>query len=92
MNEIESEAISQIKAAIEREDLDSIREVLDSLESADNPNIVKVEFTVSDMRFLEKVRLDIKQPDLPGVIRLMLANFKPGYLEAQKKAREAAKA
>ncbi len=92
MYDLDSEVKEQIKAALERDDLEGIREVLDALESAENPNIVKVEFTISEMKFLEKVRQEVQQPDISQVLRLIVANFKPGYLGAQKKARQEAKA
>lgn len=92
MSDLDSEVKEQIKAALERDDLDGIREVLDALESAENPNIVKVEFTISEMRFLERVRQDVQQPDIAQVLRLIIANFKPGYQKARDKARQAAKA
>lgn len=76
-------------AALDRGDIQQIHDILDALEAADNPNIVKVEFTVSQLRFLEVVRKNMNQPDVPTILRMMVDNFKPGYLAAQKKAHAA---
>jgi len=89
MDEINAEAKEQIRAALERDDFDQIRSILDAVESAENPNIVKVEFTITEMKFLEQVRQDVQQPDIAQVLRLIIGNFRPGYLKARKGGQKA---
>lgn len=85
MQELDQEVKSQVLACIERGDIQQIHDILDALETAENPNIVKVEFTISQMKFLESVRKDLKQPSIEAILRMMVDGFKPGYLASRKK-------
>ena len=87
--ELDEEVKSQVLACIDRGDIQQIHDILDALESADNPNIVKVEFTQSQMRDLEVVRKNLNQPTIASILRLMVDNFMPGYKKAQKAAHHA---
>jgi len=87
MTDLDSEVKAEVLACVESGDISRIHAILDAMEEAENPNVVKVEFTTSQMRFLEQVRQNLKQPGIDTVIRLMVDGMKPGYLAAQKKAK-----
>jgi len=50
--------LDQLKAAIERSDLEEAHAILDTKEALENPNLVKVEFTNKQTRFLDEVCRD----------------------------------
>lgn len=87
--ELDAEIREQLKAAADSSDLEKIHDILDALESADHPEIVKVEFTRTQMKDLEYVRQKIGQPNIPTVLRLMVDGFVPGFKKAQKAAHRA---
>lgn len=89
MTELDEEVKEQVKAALDHGDIQQIHDILDALEAADNPNIIKVEFTQTQMRDLEMVRKNLNQPNIETVLRLMVDNFMPGYKKAQRAARKA---
>lgn len=88
MTELDAEVKKEILACIERSDIQQIHDILDALESAENPNVVKVEFTHTQMKDLELVRQNIKQPSIASVLRMMVDGFMPGYKESLRKQRK----
>lgn len=84
--DLDTEVKEQIRQALDQGDIQQIHDILDAQETAENPNIVKVEFTYSQLKFLELVRKNLKQPGIDTVIRLMVDGMRPNYLAAQKKA------
>lgn len=45
----------------------------------DNPNVVEVEFTLSQIEFLENVKTKLKQPSIASVLRILVDNVIPAY-------------
>ena len=89
MTELDEEVKSQVKAALERGDIDQIHSILDTLEEIDHPELVKVEFTRTQLKDLEFVRQNLKQPNIATVLRLMVDGFMPGYKKAHHEANKA---
>jgi len=89
MTDFDPEIRDMLRQAVEASDLEKIKEILDALEMADHPELVKVEFTRSQYRDLEFARQNLKQPDIAAVLRMMVDNFMPSYKKAQKAARKA---
>jgi hypothetical protein len=89
MKELDEEVKSQVKAALERGDIDQIHSILDTLEEIDHPELVKVEFTRTQLKDLEFVRQNLKQPNIATVLRLMVDGFMPGYKKAHHEANKA---
>lgn len=87
--DLDSEIKAQIQACLDAGDLQQIRDILDTLESSENPNIVKAEFTISQMKDLEYVRQTIRQPNIPAVLRMMVDGFVPAFRKGQMEARKA---
>ena len=89
MTELDEEVKSQVKAALDRGDIDQIHSILDTLEEIDHPELVKVEFTRTQLKDLEFVRQNLKQPNIATVLRLMVDGFMPGYKKAHHEANKA---
>lgn len=89
MTELNEEVKSQVKAALDRGDIDQIHSILDTLEEIDHPELVKVEFTRTQLKDLEFVRQNLKQPNIATVLRLMVDGFMPGYKKAYQEANKA---
>jgi RNA-binding protein YhbY len=89
MTELDEEVKSQVKAALDRGDIDQIHSILDALEELDHPELVKVEFTRTQLKDLEFVRQNLKQPNIATVLRLMVDGFMPGYKKAHHEANKA---
>ncbi len=89
MKELDEEVKSQVKAALDRGDIDQIHSILDTLEEIDHPELVKVEFTRTQLKDLEFVRQNLKQPNIATVLRLMVDGFMPGYKKAHHEANKA---
>ena len=89
MTELDEEVKAQVRAALDEGDIDQIHSILDALEEAEHPEMVKVEFTRSQYRDLEMVRQNLKQPNIAAVLRMMVDGFMPGYKKAQHAARKA---
>lgn len=89
MKELDEEVKSQVKAALDRGDIDQIHSILDTLEEIDHPELVKVEFTRTQLKDLEFVRQNLKQPNIATVLRLMVDGFIPGYKKAHHEANKA---
>ena len=53
----------------------------------DNPNVIAVEFTLSQLEFLDQVKRDLNQPSIPSILRLIVDNAMPAY-EAEKRKNE----
>jgi hypothetical protein len=87
--DLDTEIKAQIQAALDTGDLDQIKEILNTLESVECPEMVKVEFTRTQYRDLEFVRQTLKQPDIAAVLQLMVTNFMPSYKKAQRAAHRA---
>lgn len=86
---MDEEVKSQVKAALDRGDIDQIHSILDTLEEIDHPELVKVEFTRTQLKDLEFVRQNLKQPNIATVLRLMVDGFMPGYKKAHHEANKA---
>lgn len=89
MTELDEEVKNQVKAALDRGDIDQIHSILDTLEEIDHPELVKVEFTRTQLKDLEFVRQNLKQPNIATVLRLMVDGFMPGYKKAHSEANKA---
>ena len=89
MTELDEEVKNQVKAALDRGDIDQIHSILDTLEEIDHPELVKVEFTRTQLKDLEFVRQNLKQPNIATVLRLMVDGFMPGYKKAHHEANKA---
>ena len=89
MTELDEEVKSQVKASLDRGDIDQIHSILDALEEIDHPELVKVEFTRTQLKDLEFVRQNLKQPNIATVLRLMVDGFIPGYKKAHQEANKA---
>ena len=89
MTELDEEVKSQVKAALDRGDIDQIHSILDTLEEIDHPELVKVEFTRTQLKDLEFVRQNLKQPNIATVLRLMVDGFMPGYKKTHHEANKA---
>lgn len=50
----------------------------------DNPNVIEVEFTLSQIEFLDQVKRDLNQPSIPSILRLIVDNFMPAYAASKK--------
>ena len=89
MTELDEDVKDQVKAALDRGDIDQIHSILDTLEEIDHPELVKVEFTRTQLKDLEFVRQNLKQPNIATVLRLMVDGFMPGYKKAHQEANKA---
>lgn len=89
MTELDEDVKDQVKAALDRGDIDQIHSILDTLEEIDHPELVKVEFTRTQLKDLEFVRQNLKQPNIATVLRLMVDGFMPGYKKAHHEANKA---
>lgn len=88
MSELSPEIKTELHRAIEKGDLASLRALRDTINAIDGiegPEVVRVEFTRTQLRDLEWVRQNLKQPDIAAVLRMMVDAFMPGYKAAQKK-------
>ena len=89
MTELDEEVKAQVRAALDNSDLDQIHSILDALEEAEHPEMVKVEFTRTQYADLEFARKNLGQQDIAAVLRIMVDGFMPNY---KKSVRETAKA
>jgi len=89
MTEIDPEIRAELIKCIDSGNIDQIRDILDALYAADNPNIVKAEFTISQMKDLEYVRAAIHQPTIGAVLRMMVDSFVPAFKKGQAEAKRA---
>jgi len=87
--ELDAEVKAQIRAALDADDLDQIREIVATLESVEHPEMVRVEFTRTQYNDLEFARKNLKQPSIDAVLRLMVDGFMPSYKKAQRAAHKA---
>jgi N-methylhydantoinase A/oxoprolinase/acetone carboxylase beta subunit len=53
MTELDEEVKAQVRAALDEGDIDQIHSILDALEEAEHPEMVKVEFTRSQYADLD---------------------------------------
>jgi hypothetical protein len=84
--DLDGEIKAQIQAALDAGDIDQIREILTTLDSVECPEMVKVEFTRTQFKELEFLRQNLKQPNIPTILRLMVDGFMPNYKKAQRAA------
>ena len=89
MTELDEEVKAQVRAALDEGDIDQIHSILDALEEAEHPEMVKVEFTRSQYADLEFARKNLGQQDIAAVLRIMVDGFMPDYKKAQRTARKA---
>lgn len=89
MTDFDPEIKDILRQAVEASDLEKIKEILDALEMAEHPEMVKVEFTRSQYADLEFARKNLGQQDIAAVLRIMVDGFMPGYKKAQRTARKA---
>ena len=89
MTDFDPEIKDMLLQAVEASDLEKIKEILDALEMAEHPEMVKVEFTRSQYADLEFARKNLGQQDIAAVLRIMVDGFMPGYKKAQRTARKA---
>lgn len=92
MTEFDPEIKSELLRCVEAGDIEKIHDILDALESADRPELVKVEFTRSQFKDLEMVRKNLNQPNIAAVLRMMVDSFMPGYKKAHAEAVRKARA
>jgi hypothetical protein len=89
MTDFDPEIKDILRQAVEASDLEKIKEILDALEMAEHPEMVKVEFTRTQYADLEFARKNLGQQDIAAVLRIMVDGFMPNY---KKSVRETAKA
>jgi RNA-binding protein YhbY len=85
--ELDAEIKAQIQAALDAGDLGLIRDMLDTLDSLENPNIVKVELTISQMRDMKAIQAQLNHPSLSATFGLMAESFVVGFKKGKQDAR-----
>lgn len=89
---LEKLALEQLKAAIERGDLEEAHEILDAKESAENPNLLRIEFTKKQLKFIDEVRADTgnhmsREMVIINAIDMMIAPYQAEKKRKQEAAR-----
>lgn len=85
--ELDAEIKKEIQAALDAGDTQKVRDLLDLVESAENPNIVKVELTTSQMRDMKAIQTQLNHPSLSATFGLMAESFIVGFKKGKQDSR-----
>lgn len=86
MSQISPEIKRQLIHSIENDDIEALKNTLDALEAIEHPEMIKVEFTKTQLNDLVFAKQKLRQPDIGAVLRMIVDGFMPNYKKSVRDA------